>query len=283
LVNENNHIQISYNGIEINGQHNGSYRKNSIAKTFPASRLGSIADTIVVQWKDKHLTRLPVSNDSSGITLSIDTAWSDDYGIPWNPYLTYGSLKDSRDNKVYRTIVLGNGNNYMTWMAENLSYAGDSSINYKCYNNSTDSCSKYGYLYTWATTRADSQVYANGRMMGVCPPNSGFFVANDSDWFNLVSLVGSNNTGASLKSTSGWKSNSGNGTDKYGFRGLPSGLQDNTFLGIGTSGAWWSATIGGGNPINIRTWGLSNTNSDISHGAAYYYSAVSVRCAHYNQ
>ncbi|MCL2219720.1 MAG: hypothetical protein FWB94_07545, partial [Chitinispirillia bacterium] len=122
-----------------------------------------------------------------------------------------GTFTDTRDAKTYRMVRIGN----LTWMAENLNFATDSSV---CYKNADSNCTKYGRLYNWDDA------------MTACP--AGWRVPSDEDWDSLVVAVGGQRVedgygdyywevaGKKLKSTTGWvgldddgNSVSGNGTD----------------------------------------------------------------------
>jgi uncharacterized protein (TIGR02145 family) len=164
-----------------------------------------------------------------------------------NPNIIYGTLSDSRDGQVYYTVVIGT----QTWMAENLNYAVDSSW---CYNNSADSCSKYGRLYQWAAAMALPAAYNNATWggndanhQGVCP--TGWHIPTDAEWTILTNAVGGEDVaGTAFKSSSGWDIYSGangNGTDNYGFSALPAGFRygdDGSFDYVGRSASFWSAT-----------------------------------------
>lgn len=159
--------------------------------------------------------------------------------IPWNSSISYGTLTDSRDGKVYRTVSI----DARTWMAENLNYAADSSW---WYANSADSGSKYGRLYTWAAamnlsdlcnrTRCAAQVQT--RHQGVCP--TGWHLPSDAEWMMLIDDVGGQ-SGMELKSSTGWSDSSG---DSYGFRALPAGDRDKDgrFNSVGRNSSFWSAS-----------------------------------------
>jgi len=158
-------------------------------------------------------------------------------------YTTTTQFCDSRDSKAYKWVTIGT----QTWMAENLNYNVSGS---ECYNNSTANCTKYGKLYDWATAMGISSSYnsnsynpsASTKYRGVCP--SGWHIPNDSEWDELLTVVGDPSTaGTKLKATSGWN-DSGNGTDNYGFSALPGGYfaaNNAAFNGIGQQGRWWSA------------------------------------------
>jgi uncharacterized protein (TIGR02145 family)/uncharacterized repeat protein (TIGR02543 family) len=135
------------------------------------------------------------------------------------------TFTDSRDNKNYKKVTIGG----MTWMAENLNYDVPSNTTDVCYENSVDSCAKYGRLYNWNTA------------MTACPV--GWHLPSDAEWTQLENAVGGSSTaGKKLKSTGGWYNN-GNGTDDYGFAALPGGygLSDGSFDLAGYRGNWWSA------------------------------------------
>ncbi|MDR2694338.1 MAG: fibrobacter succinogenes major paralogous domain-containing protein [Chitinispirillales bacterium] len=153
------------------------------------------------------------------------------------------SFTDERDGQRYRTVKIVE----QTWMAENLNYT-PSNGNSWCYENSADSCNKYGRLYDWSTARV------------VCP--SGWHLPSSEEWDNLSLAVGGkmdcykgdnigfcywDGAGKKLKAKGGWNAHqgkSGNSTNAYGFSALPGGSRHSTgrFDDAGSSGIWWTAT-----------------------------------------
>jgi uncharacterized protein (TIGR02145 family) len=148
-----------------------------------------------------------------------------------------GTITDSRDGKTYKTVKIGE----QWWMAENLAYdVGDGSW---AYNNDERNVKTYGRLYTLEAAKK------------ACPSADGWHLPTDEEWEQMEIAIGMSqseaddtacrgtNEGTKLKATSGWDSN-GNGTDDYGFSGLPGGFRNpfGGFSGIGRSGNWWSAT-----------------------------------------
>jgi len=161
--------------------------------------------------------------------------------VPWNRSISYGTLTDSRDGAVYRTVVIG----AQTWMAENLNHAVEGSW---WYRNSADSGTKYGRLYTWSasmdlpdlcnSTSCANQVQSSHR--GICP--AGWHMPSDSEWTMLSDHIG-DSAAKKLKSSTGWLQASG--TDPYGFRALPASLRypsgDGSF-GYAGYAYFWSST-----------------------------------------
>jgi uncharacterized protein (TIGR02145 family) len=164
----------------------------------------------------------------------------------------YGSLKDPRDSKVYKTVKIGE----QVWMAQNLDVStfnnGDpipqalSSEEWRqadknkqpawCYYWNDKSLSrKYGKLYNW---------YAVADPRGLAP--KGFHIPTDSDWRKLYAFLGGIETaGYKLKNKTGWLDD-GNGDNSVGFYGLAAGqrgdLGDCDFVSLGLSSFWWSTT-----------------------------------------
>jgi len=190
-----------------------------------------------------------------------------------------GSIKfvftDARDNMRYKAAAIGE----QIWMAQNMNYAA---IGSKCGNGdvlsetNTTTCDMYGRLYNWATAMnlpskcngisstsdADCAIKTPFHQ-GVCP--SGWHLPNKDEWGILILATGGHYppyaelVGRSdyLKATFGWnnvcveyqdgvcsKTQSGNGTDNYGFSALPGGYgnSDGSFGGTGDYGSWWTAT-----------------------------------------
>jgi uncharacterized protein (TIGR02145 family) len=194
---------------------------------------------------------MPRSSSSGASSSSSEVALGSSSSIK------YRILKDNRDGKEYKTVVIGT----QTWMAENLNYNASGS---KCgdgkllSDNNTSFCDTYGRLYDWSTAMgfeascntSDCTNQINAKHQGVCL--SGWHIPSNTEWDSLFRYVdGTSGTsspydsqiaGKYLKSTSGWNSN---GTDDYGFSALPGsngGITSFYIAGIGYSGYWWSAS-----------------------------------------
>ena len=136
--------------------------------------------------------------------------WS--FGIPkefhFNPDINYGSLKDERDGKTYKTVKIGD----QVWMAENLNYAGGG-IGH-CYEDVPEYCESGGRLYKWDVARE------------VCP--EGWHLPSKAEFDTLLSFVKLtyDEDECSLpdmfRATSGWNYG-GQGCDKTGFSAVPAG------------------------------------------------------------
>jgi uncharacterized protein (TIGR02145 family) len=171
-----------------------------------------------------------------------------------------GTEKVTYQSQEYNTVQIGD----QCWLKENLNVGTmiDSLENMKdngiiekyCYRNKEDSCTKYGGLYQWN----EMMQYATQQgARGICPP--GWHLPKDEEWSVLEGAVDSQygigedtwddygfrgyDAGTNLKATSGWYAN-GNGTDLFGFSGLPGGSRSyyGGFLSVGFNGYCWTSS-----------------------------------------
>jgi uncharacterized protein (TIGR02145 family) len=130
---------------------------------------------------------------------------------------------DLRDNQVYRTVKMPDGN---TWFAQNMNFVVPGSRSSAAIPFFSEK--QRGRQYTWEEAKA------------VCP--QGWHLPTKYEWEALVSVCGGvDSAGKMLKSTKGWNEN-GNGDDSYDFSALPCGYvdTDEIFHENGCYGRWWT-------------------------------------------
>ena len=159
--------------------------------------------------------------------------------------IEYGDGATDIDGNIYKSVIIGG----QEWMLENLStskYSDGTTIpnvtdEYQwshlttgacCYyNNDSQNVNTYAKLYNWYAVETGK----------LCP--TGWHVPTDLEWTVLTDYLAANGyTGTALKATSGW--DYGNGTDNYGWLGLPVGNRhyDGYFNYFGSAGSWWSSS-----------------------------------------
>ncbi|HOE06032.1 MAG TPA: FISUMP domain-containing protein [Bacteroidales bacterium] len=179
--------------------------------------------------------------------------------------ISYSSFTDSRDGKVYQTVIIDN----KEWMAENLAYL-PSVVGATTGSLTTPCCYVYGYN---GTDVSEAKATTNYTTFGVLynweaakeavPP--GWHLPSDSEWtslenfliangFNYDGTTTENKIAKSLASTIGWEISTNVGSvgntdypeyrNKSGFSALPGGYHftNGHFRDIGISGYWWSSS-----------------------------------------
>ncbi len=209
-----------------------------------------------------------------------------------NPYDPEKSLCDHRDAQIYRTVQIGG----QTWMAENLNYAYEASTAKSfCYENSNDSCDKYGRLYMWSAAMDSAALFSDGGkdcgdgaicfpsavVRGVCP--EGFHLPDTSEWNVLEAFVLENNGGESVAlslKSQGWVKNGEAGLDLFGFNALPAGNRNNDeeFIRAGGYALFWTATTVDGATIGSFCRYLKDGDVDLLRNTPLKKNAFSVRC-----
>ena len=162
-----------------------------------------------------------------------ESGWTYDFDKLNKDSITY-------EGQTYKTIGIG----MQKWMAENLNYnvEGQSS----CYNNSPDSCAKYGRLYTWVAAVGKSEEECGsgknckftGTVRGICP--EGWHLPSSNEWVALYYAIDSSPYGIQANGVANWP----DATDAYGFTALPAGYYngEGTFGGVGSNVSFWSST-----------------------------------------
>jgi len=267
--------------------YDGIKEDEHILKSMPTA-LGFIYD-----WGDVLLAIGYTNNLESGM---LDSPINDKTYIfqfatnipcPGTPTVTY-------EGQVYNTIQIFS----QCWLKENLNVGSmingsqnqtnNSIIEKYCFNNDPSNCVTYGGLYQWDEMM---QYTTTQGVQGICPP--GWNLPMDEEWKVLEGTVDSQyeigdpqwdagngyrgfDAGLNLKSISGWNLG-GNGTDLFGFSGLPGGIldYDDVFLFLGSYGLWWSST-----EIGYHAWDrylYSDSPLVLRYGNIKDY-AFSVRC-----
>jgi len=209
---------------------------------------------------------------------------------PGTPTVTY-------EGQVYNTIQIFS----QCWLKENLNVGtmleegqfmtNNGVIEKYCYNHEPDSCTKYGGLYN----RNEMMQYSLQQgVQGICP--SGWYLPAHEEWKVLEGSVDSQygigdqtwdvggfrgyDAGTNLKTTSGWNYG-GNGTDLFGFSGLPGGKYLycgwTGFYYVGDEGYWML-------PSCYSSWTWEH-RLDYNHTEIYWWTCplymhycYSVRC-----
>jgi uncharacterized protein (TIGR02145 family) len=218
---------------------------------------------------------------------SLTFQFATDIPCPGEATITY-------EGQVYNTIQVFS----QCWLKENLNAGiminsfcdmhNNDVIEKYCYNNKEDSCSKYGGLYQWSEMMNYNTTQG---LQGICPP--GWHIPSDEEWKILEGAADSHygigdtiwdnqdfrgfDAGMNLKSVTGWNAN-GNGTDLYGFAGLPGGYRfnDGFFLAGGDYGIWWSSSEVCSYNAYFRN--LSCYNPGITRDSFNKEDGFSIRC-----
>lgn len=184
------------------------------------------------------------------------------------PNVSFSNFTDSRDGKVYETVIIGS----QEWMAKNLAYAPTNG-QYWSYANDISNIEIYGYLYDWQTA------------LEVCPP--GWELPSDEQWAELIDKLGSN-AGGKIKATGTiedgtglWKSPNTGANNEAGFSAIPGGLRNpepEMYIAIGEYGQFWTATTVDGDPDYAYSRRTKHDADDVSRPFSSKTIGFSVRC-----
>ena len=126
-------------------------------------------------------------------------------------------------------------------------------------------------------------------VQGICP--AGWHIPSDTEWEELAQYVSDQNggykrygddwyeVGKHLKGIYGWDNN---GSNDYGFTGLPAGLRtgwlsgNTSLIAWYSSAYWWSSTENGTNGAWCRN--INDKSNRLNRATYSKHDAMSVRC-----
>ena len=174
-------------------------------------------------------------------------------------------------------------------MAENLRYTDSSETpNLKggvwCYENSKDSCSKYGPLYSYqAAMNIGTVAVEDYEKRGICP--TGWRIPSEDDWNELILLIdyfgGEGLVGMNVKSIKGWVTDSlaHKPMNRFGFNAMPAGRRNSEngeFMSTRKYAFFWSSIEKDeGTSFGFT---LRYDNDLLDKGFFYKDHGMSVRC-----
>ena len=221
-----------------------------------------------------------------GLLTFVGCEKEDDTEITDDSSIQCGEGATDIDGNTYQSVIIGT----QEWMVENLKafkyndgiaipnvtgnteWQALSTGAWSHYDNQYDTI--YGKLYNWYAVETSK----------LCP--TGWHVPTNEEWTVLTDYLGRNGhsgtEGTALKATSGWYIGgwfSGeNGTDDYGWLGLPGGYRgtNGVFDAIGYLGNWWSSSQANA----YDAWSRYLVGNDVSvYGLQHSEgSGYSVRC-----
>jgi uncharacterized protein (TIGR02145 family) len=149
-----------------------------------------------------------------------------------------------------------------------------------------------GKVYNWYAVAGiyDAASFNNPLLRKKLAPD-GWHMPTNYEWNKLVKCIDpladtttccTNSAGIAMKSTTGWNNNglnSGTGTNRSGFAGVPGGYRnyDGAFYAFGINGVWWSSTEN-----STMTSGLNRilayNSSDVKRQTSNKSNGNPVRC-----
>jgi len=239
-------------------------------------------------WKVRSADNMNQTSESEEFRFTVDP-------VSWADPVTAGSFTDPRDNKTYRTVIIGE----QEWMAENLALLP--AVNNTQYLD-ISVFKVYGYTGTDVTEAKNTENYRTYGVLynqiasrQVCP--AGWHLPTNAEWNQLVSYLGmtdnevtkDNNVTSGIiadkmreQGSAHWSFTPSTINNASQFNALPAGsVSLYGFSGLGSSTTWWTSVPAGSE--EVITWYLScsqNTDCIIRRQRmpVDFHSYYSVRC-----
>ena len=286
-----------------------------MVESSSSARNSSSSSAILFKQCEEGEQKIVVSEIDTGFVSCKDGKWVVDSIVDvvkpkvypnmdsvFNPAVTYGSFRDPRDGKVYKTVryymKLQSGEttfiDSFTVMAQNLNYADttidstttvfdDSKVEKRCYQDDPWYCDNYfGALYTWSEalglpkvcdsvgvtddSRCNIKLGYDAKVQGVCP--EGWHVMNETEWKHFASPRGID-ASYTMLSRAVWENEKK--TNSSGMSLLPNG-DENPSNGLAT---FWLPEEKADDGLGAI---IVNISSSLIISPTYKKGALPVRC-----
>ena len=293
----------------------GKNSSSSVVESSSSARNSSSSSAILFKQCEEGEQKIVVSEIDTGFVSCKDGKWVVDSIVDvvkpkvypnmdsvFNPAVTYGSFKDPRDGKVYKTVQyymeVQSGNTTVidsfTVMTQNLNYADtiidstttvfdDSKVEKRCYKDDPWYCDNYfGGLYTWSEmlglpsvcdsvsvaedSRCNVKLGYDAKVQGVCP--EGWHVMNETEWKHFASPRGID-ASYTMLSRAVWENEKK--TNSSGMSLLPNG-DENPSNGLAT---FWLPEEKADDGLGAI---IVNISSSLIISPTYKKGALPVRC-----
>ncbi len=241
---------------------------SSVARSSATSSSSTLSSSSAVSSSSAKSSSSSAQSSSSAVSSSSAKSSSSVEKPYLNPNISYGELVDSRDNRVYKTVKIGE----QTWMAENL--AKDFVLLDHPYRPSVFSPSAtkvlksgYGFYYTWAAAVDSAGIYSDagkgcgysynrnckyeGKVVrGICP--EGWHLPKQEEFETLIAAVSDDPKGAGAA--------------------LVSEAERSSLLAMGTNSSGFSAVMTGYYKVSKLSTVMENKDEVVNTNRAYFWT-----------
>ena len=222
-------------------------------------------------------------NDGTTVVIALSQIDSITYNNPpvQNAIISNPGTPVFFDGYSYPTIILGNGQQWMTENLKSSHYANGDTIPYITdsliwnntvagyqtgYNNNPQLETTWGKLYNFYTV-SDTR--------NVCP--TGYHVPSTQEFDLLINYLGGDQiAGGSLKSNNLWQLPNTGASNLIGFSGLPAGYRYNTgFSHMSQHGGFWTSSEDG---VNAWAKDIHYDTETVTNGYCMKTGGLSIRC-----
>ena len=261
--NQTNQIVIGYNAIG-NGSNTVTLGNSDITNVNTSGTL--TAGAVTYPKAHGSAGQVLVTAGSGTLAWTTLTASTTSTSAVFLPTIVIGRQQWMREN--LDVLTYRNGD-IIPQVTDPTAWAGLTTGAWCYYNNDPETGAIYGKLYNW---------YAVNDPRGLAP--TGWHIPTDEEWTTLGTLLDISSAGGKMKTTgiTRWTTPNTSATNESGYSGLPGGARatNGTFVAIGTSGYWWSAT----QLSAIGAWyrNLNYANGNLNRTSSPKSVGCSVRC-----